>query len=101
MAKIHGFVYILVGAFISIMSWKLNREKLIFFYYAGFVFVFIGVVKLIFSWIKTKANEPKTHVQHKTLKNHPIAPQQVKYCNKCRNVVKITDKFCNRCGARV
>src|SRR3989338_7987672 len=95
MAKIHGLVYILIGAFISIMSWRLNQEKLLFFFYAGWAFVFVGVVKLIFNWIKNKAEKPKVHAQqaqsHHGIRHKPNIPKpsntatshQIKYCHNC------------------
>lgn len=118
MAKIHGLAYILIGAFISIMSWRLNQEKLLFFFYAGWAFVFVGVIKLIFNWIKNKAEKPKTNVQqtqshhniqHHAAQNkpspirpqHPAIPQQIKYCHNCGTPLKLHHKFCVKCGARV
>ncbi|MBS3104867.1 zinc ribbon domain-containing protein [Candidatus Woesearchaeota archaeon] len=94
MAKIHGLVYILVGLFVSIFSWRLNYEKLIFFFYAGWIFVFIGVVKLIFNLIKTKMNK-KEKIHHKSVQQH------VKFCHNCGIALRQQAKFCARCGARV
>ena len=102
MAKIHWLVYVIVGLFISIASYKLNYDKFIFFFYSGLIFVFIGVVKLIFSVIKGRMNkqeetqkaiQPKIHPQHRS--------QQYKRCRKCGNVVRFHDSFCAKCGARV
>lgn len=114
MAKIHGLVYILIGAFVSIMSWKLNKEKLLFFFYAGWAFVAVGVVKIIFNLVSGKAEKPKTHVQqsqpHHVTQNkpsptrpqHPQAfHQQIKYCHRCRTPLRLHHKFCSNCGARV
>lgn len=119
MAKIHGLVYILIGAFVSIMSWKLNQEKLLFFYYVGYFFIFVGVLKLIFNMIKSKAEKPKANVQaqphkppqlrqsvpkqpHHPASKHPQAfHQQIKYCHNCRTALRLHNKFCSNCGARV
>ena len=112
MAKIHGLAYILIGLFISIFSYKVNYEKLVFFYYLGYIFIFVGILKLIFSLMKRKSSKTK-ELHHKEEHKHQSATmhkeninsmhrqQQYKYCNNCRNVVRITDKFCSRCGARV
>lgn len=104
MAKIHWLVYVIVGLFVSIMSWRLNYEKLLFFFYAGWFFIFIGVVKLIFGLIKRKIDrkeEPSKKVQHQA----PIQPQHqahhYKRCHKCGNAVRLHDRFCARCGYRV
>ncbi|MBI2659896.1 zinc ribbon domain-containing protein [Candidatus Woesearchaeota archaeon] len=106
MAKIHGLVYILVGAFVSIMSWRLNQEKLLFFYYAGYFFIFVGVVKLLFNWIKNNAEKPKVsaqqeshHAVHKP--SHTSTAHQIKYCHNCRTPLRLHNKFCSNCGARV
>lgn len=116
MAKIHGLVYILIGAFVSIMSWKLNREKLLFFFYVGWAFVAIGVVKIIFNLASGRGEKPKANiqqaahhavqhnVQHKpspTRPQHPAIPQQIKYCHRCRTPLRLHNKFCSNCGARV
>jgi hypothetical protein len=95
MAKIHWSVYILVGAFVSIMSWRLNYQKLIFFFYAGWIFVFIGVVKLIFDLIKRRMT--KTTTQHKIHSK----PQHIKYCHQCGAALRLQVRFCSRCGAKV
>mgnify|MGYP001594133448 CR=1 FL=1 len=105
MAKVHWTVYILIGLFISIMSWKLNYEKFIFFFYAGWVFVLVGTVKLIFSWIKNRTSkelvrtkQPQT-TQYKTL--HRQTPQSnIKFCHNCGAALRLQHRFCIRCGAR-
>ena len=104
MAKIHGLVYVLVGLFVSIFSWKVNYEKFIFFFYAGWIFVFIGIIKLIFGFIKRRMDakeKPKDSVQHKTAIQPQHQSHHYKKCHKCGNIVKITDRFCGRCGAKV
>jgi ribosomal protein L32 len=105
MAKIHGIVYILIGAFVSIMSWRLNQEKLLFFYYAGYFFIFVGVLKLIFNLIKNKAEKPKTHISASHAAQHrpvvkPHTMQQIKYCHNCGTPLRLHHKFCIKCGAR-
>lgn len=119
MVKIHGLVYIAIGIFISVFSYKTNYDKLIFFFYLGFVFIFVGIVKIIIFLIRKSSEEQKVPEHHKEIPKHHQAnvhhqpglhhqqssqthrPHQYKYCSNCRNVVRITDKFCNRCGARV
>ena len=103
MAKIHGFMYILIGLFVSIMSWKLNNQKIFFFFFVGLIFVFVGVVKLIINFIKNKKNKTKNaqtnihNQQHLKSQMH----QRFKYCQKCRNAIKINDRFCGRCGTKL
>ena len=95
MVKIHGLIYIAVGLFVSIFSWKLNYEKLIFFYYAGLFFIFVGIIKLIFNFIKKRMN--KKEGMH--LKAHQT--QRIKYCRQCGSASRQQAKFCSKCGARV
>lgn len=95
MPKIHGLIYILVGLFVSILSYKLNYEKLIFFFYAGLIFIFIGVIKLIFDLIKREMS--KTTTQHKIHGK----PQNIRYCHQCGATLSLHHKFCTRCGAKV
>lgn len=103
MAKIHGLVYIVVGLFVSVFSWKVDYQKFIFFFYVGWVFVFIGVVKLIFVFIKRKMGikeEPVKMAQHKVSIQPHHQAYHYKRCRKCGNAVRLHDRFCSRCGAR-
>lgn len=101
MAKIHGLVYIVVGLFVSILSLKLNYQRFIVFFYAGLVFIVFGVIKLIFNLIKSKSNKTKD-VHHKIEHKQQIRSQQhFRYCPKCRNIMKLHDRFCSRCGFRI
>ncbi len=92
MPKIHGLAYIAVGLFVSLLSLKLDYEKLFLFFYAGLAFVFIGIMKLIFNLVKSKSN--KKEMPHHQAQTH-------KYCPKCGNALRLNDRFCNRCGARI
>ena len=96
MAKIHWFVYIVVGLFISILSYRLNYEKLVFFFYVGLIFVFVGIVKLIFNLIKKKMSKKET-MHHKA--HHQT--QHIKYCHRCGTALRAHNNFCTKCGARV
>ena len=98
MAKIHGLVYLLVGLLVSFLSWKLNYEKLMFFFYIGLIFVFIGVIKLITGLMKKKNNEVDAHKKHGKM---PQAHRQVKYCHQCGSALSPHHRFCSRCGARI
>ncbi|MEK6983412.1 MAG: hypothetical protein AABX33_02470 [Nanoarchaeota archaeon] len=106
MAKIHGLVYIAVGAFVSIASWKMNYEKLIFFFYAGLIFIFVGIVKLFIGLMKNKNIEQKTSQAIHYSGKRGLPPishhhKNVKYCLRCGNSARLYDKFCGRCGAKL
>ena len=99
MVKIHGLIYIAVGLFVSIFSWKLNYEKLIFFFYAGLFFIFVGIIKLIFNFIKKRMNKKET-VHHK-ISQHQPQQSNIKYCHNCGTALRLHHRFCIKCGARV
>ena len=95
MAKIHGLVYIATGLLVSVLSYKLDYQKFIYFFYIGLIFVFIGAVKIIFGLIKRKTSRTG-----KQIKLHHQA-QNIKYCTKCGNALRLHDMFCGRCGNRI
>lgn len=108
MAKIHGLVYIALGLFVSIFSWIVNFERFVFFFYIGILIVIYGVAKAVIDFIRRgNATEAKKSISQR--EKHYLmqqqlsqrAKQQYKYCSKCKNIVRIHDRFCSRCGARV
>jgi chromate transport protein ChrA len=94
MAKIHWLVYIIVGIFVSIFSWKTDFEKLMLFFYLGLLFILIGIVKLVFVIGKGRHKEEKTH--HKAGQQH-----KGKYCHSCGSQIELHHKFCTKCGAKL
>jgi len=107
MAKIHGLVYILIGLFVVIASWKIDYNDMILFFYVGWIFVLVGIVKLFLMFGKkeeTKSvhhaqhNRSSGHIQHSKNKQHQNQLQNYKRCPRCHNVLRIHDRFCNRCG---
>ena len=48
MAKLHWMVFIIAGLALTFSSWMIDREKLVLFFYAGFVFLLIGIAKFIY-----------------------------------------------------
>ncbi|MBS3101798.1 hypothetical protein J4204_06760 [Candidatus Woesearchaeota archaeon] len=89
MAKIHWLIYVIVGLFISIASYKLDYEKLVFFFYVGFIFVFIGILKLIFNLVKNRTTKKET-AHHKAVHQQ----SNTKYCNQCGAALSLHHKFC-------
>mgnify|MGYP001560674080 CR=1 FL=1 len=90
MAKIHWLIYIIVGLFVSISSWRIDYEDLYIFFYAGLVFILIGIAKLIFGLnIKKEKSITKHHAQG------------AKYCHNCGYAARLHDKFCSKCGVRI
>ena len=98
MTKIHWVAYLLIGSFVSLVSF-FRYESLKFFFYAGVLFIAVGIVKLVFSITKDKDEKVRANEQLYT--NKVQHHHQFKYCSRCRNVLKIHDRFCSRCGSRV
>ena len=48
MAKLHWIVFVIVGFILTFGSWRISMERFVLFFYAGFVFLLIGIVKLIY-----------------------------------------------------
>ena len=124
MAKIHGIVYILIGAFIALVSWQINFDDLKAFFYVGLFFAAVGLFKITFSLMKR--NEEKKIIRHKTHPHHLQSPSQslhsrtnhinmhsqrtnpaplpahsqYKRCKVCHNIMSVHDNFCSKCGNR-
>lgn len=90
--KIHGLVWLAIGAVMTAMSAYLG-DRLRFFFYVGLVFVAIGVFKLIARYVTQE--DPST--DPKPLPNHPM----ISRCANCRESVYTTAKFCHMCGAKI
>jgi len=104
LAKIHGLVYIIIGLFVGIASWRINYEKLYVFYYAGLFLIAFGVAKLLINFIQGKSKEKTevkkpVHQHYGQLRQNPN--RQYKYCSRCGNVMRAYDNFCSKCGARI
>ena len=98
MAKLHGLVYIAVGLFVSIASWRIDYERFVFFFFIGWVFVSVGAIKIIFSLIK-KRNARK---ESASFKAHTASQNLItKYCSQCGSQLKHNVKFCTHCGNRL
>ena len=102
MAKIHGAVYIVVGLFVSVLSRLMNYQKLIFFFYLGLVFVGVGAVKLILKSKATETTDVKLQSQAHTAGHHPQLHNTQNFhhkrCGKCGSIMRISDRYCSRCG---
>jgi len=96
MAKIYWLVYIVVGLLVSALSYRLDYQKLIFFFYIGLIFIVVGIAKLIFGSANKNTSKAQ-NVQHKA--HHQL--QNIKYCHNCGTALRLQTRFCSRCGARV
>ncbi|MBI4452902.1 zinc ribbon domain-containing protein [Candidatus Woesearchaeota archaeon] len=105
MAKIHGIAYILIGLLVVIASWKINYSNLILFFYIGWIFVLVGMVKLMLGFGKKKdkpqQNAQSRNLSHLTSQGRQHQAHHYKKCPRCHNVMRVHDRFCGRCGYRV
>ncbi len=93
MAKIHGFVYLIVGIFVALISYFSDNQSLKLFLYVGFLLGIIGIIKLFITGLKKKKEKP--------VKQQTTTPKQAaftKYCHRCSNLVRNFDNFCSKCG---
>ncbi|MBI2108403.1 hypothetical protein HYU10_05425 [Candidatus Woesearchaeota archaeon] len=111
MAEIHWLVYIIIGFFLVLGSWAIDQERLLFFYYVGFIFLLVGIVKFIYT--KSKSSEEGQKSRHSKPANmgqrsynqpvhaaHSKSPN-VKYCQACRTASYYFANYCHKCGARL
>jgi uncharacterized paraquat-inducible protein A len=102
MVKIHGIVYIIMGIFVSIASYRINYDNLLIFFYLGFFFIALGAAKIVLGFIFRKNKEEKNTISM-ARQNYPNPAQrhQYKRCHKCSNITRLTDRFCSRCGTKM
>lgn len=103
MAKLHWMTFVIAGLVLSFGSWMINRERFVLFFYAGFVFLLIGIVKFIYRSRgeeneKSESAARPAHVPGK-MQNKPMHPN-IKYCQRCRAPSRINANFCSNCGSR-
>ena len=110
MAKIHGIVYIIIGAAVAAASWMIDFEALKLFFYVGCVFGLIGLFKIVFKGMrdnedkKIESKEKKGHVPAQSAQRIQYTRninQQYKRCPRCYNVMAANSNFCSICGTRI
>ncbi len=118
MTRIHGSVFVIIGLVVSVVSYLL--EHLFAFLYVGIVFIFYGLIKLIFfSSKKEKSQTQNPHLQpnqsnqkyqqqqYPQLKPnvkvhyHPQTNYQYVICPSCGYHMHTSYRFCPRCGYEV
>ena len=96
MAKIPAWVFIAIGLFVAISS-LFRYDKLKVFFYAGLAFIAYGLIKVFSKWASGKTELPNVGTKHSAHNPH----LQIKYCSRCGSSMRMHDRFCIRCGARV
>jgi Zn-dependent protease with chaperone function len=113
---IHWIIWLIIGVAITIFSWSLG-SKFVLFFYAGLVFVGIGIAKLGIRIVvgrekkavkETQQPHPSMsqHAQHGWVQGHQHAMAQGQHierpqyyiCPRCRQPLVRNAKFCHNCG---
>ncbi len=97
MAALPWFIYLIVGALISIYSrvvmGKNNMYAMKLFFYLGIIFFGIGVYKLLLERMRGKS-------LGKNEKNRPM-DSSIAVCKVCGTKNYVTSFFCHICGTKV
>ncbi|MFH1510505.1 MAG: hypothetical protein ABIF10_02345 [Candidatus Woesearchaeota archaeon] len=106
--RINGFIYLVVGTGVAIISKTVNSTKFVLFIYLGIGFALYGIFKIAKDGRK-KSIQPAQPTQqlngnhyvtrhHKVTRDHKVS---MHYCRFCGNALRYYDNFCPRCGQRV
>lgn len=99
MVKIHGIVYIILGAAVLFTSNKIDPKKFQLFIWVGYLFLVIGIAKLGIGFIKRKKESP---AEQKEFRNYyPQQQRAARYCQRCRFQLQGYENFCPGCGQRL
>ena len=110
MKPLSGWLFVIVGIFIGIMSKYIENFQ--FFYWVGLGFLAIGMFKLLIKYIfRKKQSKADKRVlkqqQHYWEQQHKLQKQQIEkqrrghYCPRCRSFVVQGANFCHYCGKRL
>jgi hypothetical protein len=103
MVKIHGIVYLVLGAGIILASYRIDAQGLKLFIWAGYLFLAIGVFKLVFLFISRKKESGFEKKQVQMQMQRPVSQrmQQGRFCPRCGLNLKGYENFCARCGLQL
>ncbi|MEA2036971.1 MAG: hypothetical protein U9O94_05650 [Nanoarchaeota archaeon] len=112
MVKIHGIVYIILSAGILYFSYRIGQQKFMLFILVGYLFLAVGMGKLVFGFINRKKDSPdkKTNVNEQQLgrmntqqnvQNNSNNQGRGRYCHRCGAVLGGYENFCYGCGQRL
>lgn len=94
MTDINGIVFVIIGAAVSLVSYRVG-PSFTFFFWLGMIMFIYGVIKIVMQYLKsqtgTKANH---HVPHHV-------NQQPHICPRCKSKVFPSFNFCAKCGYRL
>ncbi len=118
MAKIPGYVFMIIGGLLSLISFSVNKSQnsnsLTIFIYVGYLFMAYGVARVLINFIlkneksrdkKIKANELPEDLKimdktSKMLTGKKDLYGYIGYCPKCGTPMRRINVFCHRCGLK-
>lgn len=101
--KIPPQMYILIGLFISLASYLLDKQRgttnLRLFMIVGAIFFIFGIFKLVINYATNLGKKEKKHYKHTPdyYKKH----HEYKFCPKCGSKLREEFNFCYNCGEKV
>tara|TARA_Y100000310_G_scaffold343416_1_gene450942 strand:- start:6780 stop:7109 length:330 start_codon:yes stop_codon:yes gene_type:complete len=102
MGRIHGSAYLIIGFFVSFISWIFDLRKLIVFFVVGLIMALYGGARMgfdIYEYYHERKNKKNQPMQQQT---HPQQHSQVrsttKHCKSCGTPNHLVSKFCHQCG---
>ena len=108
MVKIHGIVYLIIGAAVLFTSNKIDSQKFQLFIWVGYLFLVIGIAKLGIGFIKRKKESPAERkdlgniYQQQTGQTAQFQQQRAaRHCPRCRFQLQGYENFCPGCGQRL
>lgn len=119
MASISGPVWLIIGIVMAGFSWFVERttqKSMLFFIIVAGIFVFVGIVKII--WSAGKSKKPKQqkenkeqqirmqNMQQQNPEQYPERPNMIQkdriiVCPNCGAKHYSHSNFCHMCGARL
>jgi hypothetical protein len=111
--RINGFVYVVLGTFVAIVSKIIGSAKLIIFLFVGILIALFGIFRLVADALHGRAKapvmrsgQPSHHPGHNHIvaRHHRITRDNsisFHYCPRCGCQMRQGDIFCSRCGARI
>jgi hypothetical protein len=93
MAKIPWYLWIIVGAVMFGISYRIG-ESMNIFLYIGMFFIVIGIFKMLVAFILGGKGRKAVKVSQE------IRAQQFT-CPRCKTVIASTYQFCPHCGTRL
>ena len=103
MVKIHWSVYLILGIGVLVASYKIDSQSFRLFIWVGYLFLVIGVAKLVFWFItnKKESSLDKKELRREIQQNAPKGHGLSRYCMRCGVPLKGNENFCSSCGQRL